>query len=259
MKHGNGLNTVILTGGNGNVGSVLAESLSSSGYRIVLLINNDSNRIQPLLASYPDSIRLLKCDLTSLSSVTETLGEFFTASEWNPTALVHTAAVRSIDHSSLLNSDPKEWIRVINTNVIGTYHILKVVLKIFSEKNIGGFCKRRIVLFGSNVSRIGLPFGSAYAASKAAVANLTRSLSTELGQEGVLINTISPGPIEIDDSHFEQPYRAFRNRYYEQMLPQIPLARLATPDDVVSLALFLISQENNYITGEEFFVTGGKL
>jgi NAD(P)-dependent dehydrogenase (short-subunit alcohol dehydrogenase family) len=118
---------------------------------------------------------------------------------------------------------------------------------------------RRVVLFGSNVSRIGLPKGTAYSASKAAISNLCRSLSIELGPQNILINTISPGPIEIDNSHFSPEYRKFREQYYEEMLQQTPLKRLAKPEDIVALASFLISGENSFITGEEFFITGGKL
>ena len=117
----------------------------------------------------------------------------------------------------------------------------------------------RIVLLGSNVSRIGLPNGSAYAASKSAIANLSRTVALEEAENNILINTISPGPIQIDDSHFGEEYRKFRASYYKKMLMQIPLKRLATLEDLYNLIEFLLSDKNSYITGEEIFVTGGKL
>jgi NAD(P)-dependent dehydrogenase (short-subunit alcohol dehydrogenase family) len=128
------------------------------------------------------------------------------------------------------------------------------VLPYFKQKKYG-----RIVLFGSNVSRIGLPRGTAYSASKAAISNLCRSVAVEEATDKIIINTISPGPIKIDESHFSESYRKFREEYYKEKLKEIPLKRCATFEDIFGLCRFLISEENSYITGEEFFVTGGKL
>jgi len=167
--------------------------------------------------------------------------------------------MRSIDAESLIETTPDLWQKIIQVNLIGTYNILRVVIPEMIKRNNTKPSTRRIVIFGSNVSRIGLPNGTAYSASKAAISNLCRSLSIELGPQNILINTISPGPIEIDNSHFSPEYRKFREQYYEEMLKQTPLKRLAKPEDIVSFASFLISEENNFITGEEFFITGGKL
>ena len=117
----------------------------------------------------------------------------------------------------------------------------------------------KIVLFGSNVTRIGLPFGSAYSASKAALANIARTLAAEEAQNNIIVNIISPGPVKIDDSHFSESYRKFREEYYRKNLREIPLQRCASFEDLFGLCNFLLSAENSYITGEEFFVTGGKV
>jgi len=117
----------------------------------------------------------------------------------------------------------------------------------------------RIVLFGSNVSRIGLKNGSAYAASKAAIANICRSVSIEEAENKILINTISPGPVKIVDAHFSEEYQEFRQKYYQEQLQQIPMKRLVNFNDIYGVCKFLISEENSYMTGEEIFLTGGKL
>ena len=154
----------------------------------------------------------------------------------------------------LEKTDPLHWQDVISTNIIGTYNILKILLAKFKKQNHG-----KIVLMGSNVSRIGLPKGSAYSASKAALANLARTIAIEEAKNGILINVVSPGPIEIDDSHFPDEYRKFRKNYYAKMLSQTPLKRLATLEDIYGAIDFLLSDKNSYITGEEIFITGGKL
>ncbi len=134
---------------------------------------------------------------------------------------------------------------------MGTYYILKKTIPYLRES------QGKIILFSSNVTRIGLPNGSAYSASKAAISNLVRTLAQE--EPNILINAISPGPVKIDNSQFPEEYVKFRQKYYSEKLNSIPLKRLASFEDVFGLVNFLISEENKYITGEEFFLTGGSL
>jgi NAD(P)-dependent dehydrogenase (short-subunit alcohol dehydrogenase family) len=254
-------NTIIITGANGNIGSALAARLAEEGSELLLLYHRSTDRLEKLKEGFSSSITLVKADLTDLSGLEKTLSKTITQNNINVQSLIHTAAMRSIDTSSLPQTSPDLWRKVIETNLFGTYHILKVVspLLINAQKSSDNNDFRRIVLLGSDVSRIGLPFGTAYAAAKAATANIARSLSAELAGNRILINTVSPGPVKIDDSHFSEDYRRFRAQYYQDILQRTPLGSLAEISDVVSLCLFLISEENRYITGEEFFVTGGKI
>jgi len=259
------METVIITGANGNIGSIIAEKLLEKGNNVVLIYNKNKHRINPLLEKYSQQASAVQCDIKIFSSIEAALDNEYSSGGRLPKALIHTAALRSIDHSPLSESDQILWKEVIETNVMGTYNVLKAAIRCFQKaKNNTAKSKKndpfyRIVLLGSDVSRIGLPYGSAYAASKAAVSNITRSLSVELGKDMILINTISPGPVKIDDSHFSNEYREFRKQYYRNMLERIPLQRIATPQDIAGLALYLMSDENTYITGEEIFVTGGKV
>lgn len=262
-KYNNTNEAVIISGANGNIGSTLAKSiLKDNNINVVLIYHNNRYRLDPLLKNHCQHIELIHCDIKYLSSLQEKIQKSLNDRKWIPSSLVHTAAMRSIDHNSLLKSDPKIWKEVIDNNIIGTYNILKTYLTCCNDniqriKNRESFF--RIVLLGSCVSRSGLPYGSAYSASKAAISNISRSLSVELSENNILINTISPGPVNIDDSQFTPEYREFRKKYYDQTLRDIPLKRFAEPEDVISLILYLISNQNKYITGEEFFITGGKL
>lgn len=255
------LPTVIITGANGNVGSALAAEFADEGFRLILLYHRSMLRLEEIVKKHPDTVRAVQSDIRNLEEMQKRIGEVVQESGFNPQVLIHTAAMRSIDSAPLSETTPTLWQQIIETNITGTYNILKVVIPIFqAEKqsaNSDGFC--RIILFGSDVSRSGLPFGSAYAASKSAVANISRSLATELAENNILINTVSPGPVEIDDSHFSDDYRRFRAKYYEEMLKRTPLKRLAKVSDIISLCRYLISDYNNYLTGDEFFLTGGKL
>jgi NAD(P)-dependent dehydrogenase (short-subunit alcohol dehydrogenase family) len=249
-----GNKTLIITGANGNVGSYLASRFLQRGRKLILIVHKNKQRIEDLEATNPQTVRVLAADLSKLERVKQKFDQIIEQTGWQPTELIHTSTARSHDFQALVNTDEHLWQRILMVNIMGTYNILKTVLPYFKQKKY-----RRIVLFGSNVSRIGLPRGTAYSASKAAISNLCRSVAVEEATDKIIINTISPGPIKIDESHFSESYRKFREEYYKEKLKEIPLKRCATFEDIFGLCRFLISEENSYITGEEFFVTGGKL
>jgi len=243
---------LVLTGAGGNVGAYLAHTLCKRDINLVLIVHKDTHRIDDLFNE--KNVRILKTDLTDLDDLQNKLDITFSDSGWLPNRLIHTATARNHNVQDMIDTDPELWNSIINMNVVGTFNLLKCLIPYF-RKNKNG----KIVLFGSNVSRIGLPKGSAYAASKAAIANLARTIAIEEADNNIIINTVSPGPIKIDDSQYSESYRKFREEYYNEKLREIPLKRCASFDDLLGVCDFLLSDENSYITGEEFFITGGKL
>ncbi len=245
---------IIITGANGNIGAALAEKFASSGNSLLLIFNNSCDRISQIEEKYPKRIFCLQANLTNYKELEKKLNTFNVNNSWLPDSLIHTATLRSIDSKPLIESDYNLWGKIIGENISSTFNILKTCLPFFRKNKSG-----RIVLFGSNVSRIGLKNGSAYAASKAAIANICRSVSIEEAENKILINTISPGPVKIVDAHFSEEYQEFRQKYYQEQLQQIPMKRLVNFNDIYGVCKFLISEENSYMTGEEIFLTGGKL
>jgi len=245
---------IVVTGANGNLATYFNYQAIEKGYNLILFYHRQSERLSKLKTNYADRIRLIKADLGGEKDFSKEFVEKIKETGWQPKALFHCSTARSSDFQSLSDSDPDIWEKIIDVNIKGTFRILKIVLPYFRKRNCG-----KIVLLGSNVTRIGLPRGSAYSASKAAIANISRSLAAEEAKYNIFINTISPGPIKIDDSHFSESYRKFRQEYYQEKIRQIPLKRCASFEDVCGLAWFLISENNQYITGEEFYITGGKL
>jgi len=247
-------NAIIITGANGNVGSFFARKYCDMGENLILIIHKNDHRINDLIQDYSDRIQAFQADLSDYSNLKTKLEKVITETNWKPDRLIHTATARSSVIKSLADSDPKLWKNIINANLVGTFNILKTTLKYFRQNKNG-----KIVLFGSNVSRIGLPKGTAYAASKAGIANIGRTLAAEEADSNIIVNTVSPGPIKIDDSQFSESYRKFRQEYYEVKLRETPLKRCASFQDIFGLCEFLLSKDNSYITGEEFFITGGKI
>lgn len=245
---------IIITGANGNLASYFNHQALQKGYNLILYYHNKDERILSIKEQYPDRVKLIKTDFADSKDLKPDLDLIIKSTGWQIIALFHCSTARSSEFQSLSDSAPETWEQIVDVNVKGTFRILQAVLPYFRQQNYG-----KIVLLGSNVTRIGLPRGSAYSASKAAIANISRSLASEEGKYNIFINTISPGPIKIDDSHFSESYRKFREEYYREKVKEIPLKRCASFEDVCGLAWFLISETNQYITGEEFYVTGGKL
>jgi len=247
-------NAIIITGANGNVGSYFAKKYYELGENLILIVHKSEHRIKDLVKDHSDKIKVIQVDLSDYLNLKIKLAKVIAKTGWKADRLIHTATARSHAIKSLSDSDPELWKNIINVNLVGTFNILKTTLKYFKENSNG-----KIVLFGSNVSRIGLPKGTAYAASKAGIANIGRTLATEEAINNIIINTVSPGPIKIDDSQFSESYRKFRQEYYEEKLRETPLKRCASFQDIFGLCEFLLSKDNSYITGEEFFITGGKI
>jgi len=245
-------NTIIITGANGNVGAYFAHQYAAQNQKMILIVHTSSSRLNDLRDN--PNVKIISLDLADLSDTQTKFDQVITETGWTPARLIHTATIRSHDFKTLVNTDPLLWTEIIQTNVVGTFNLLKTILPYFIENQYG-----KIVLFASNVTRIGLPKGSAYSASKAAIANLGRTLAAEEARNNIIVNTVSPGPIKIDDSSFSESYRKFRQEYYTEKEQEIPLKRCATFDDLFGICTFLLSEENSYITGEEFYITGGKL
>ena len=136
-----------------------------------------------------------------------------------------------------------EWLDVINTNLTGTFRVTKLVAKGMLKQKWG-----RIINISSISGMMGNPGQANYSASKSGIDGFTRSLAKELGSRNITVNSVAPGFIATDmtDSLTD-----------EELTKKIPLGRIGNVEDVVSLVLFLSSEDSNYITGQTLVVDGG--
>ncbi len=151
--------------------------------------------------------------------------------------------------NSLVGSELDEYRRVIEVNQIGVYLGMREVVPVLIERGGGS-----IVNISSTAGLQGAPGSFAYSASKWAVRGMTKSAAVRLGPHGVRVNSIHPGAVDtpmIADTRMADP----ANR--EVLLGVIPLGRMAQPEEVARLALFLASDESSYSTGSEFVIDGG--
>ena len=136
-----------------------------------------------------------------------------------------------------------EWLDVINTNLTGTFRVTKLVAKGMLKQKWG-----RIINISSISGMMGNPGQANYSASKSGIDGFTRSLAKELGSRNITVNSVAPGFISTDMTE---------NLTNEDLAKKIPLGRIGNVEDVVSLVLFISSEDSNYITGQTLVVDGG--
>ena len=243
--------TYLIYGANSSIGSELAKKVFPDVKNLVLFYHQRKDKIEHLLMD--KRVFAFQSDIRNFEEYLKKINEAFSQFDVNELAAVYLPAIRNYDYKPLVDTSLDISREIIDVNFMGTIHFLKGILQIKNSYS------KRLVLLGSSVSRIGLKYGSVYSASKAAIANLVRSVAMEEGASNVFINAISPGPVATDNQSFGEDYLKFREKYFEIQKALTSLNKVANSEEVCSLICFLTSLENTHITGEEVFITGGAL
>lgn len=238
------MSTILITAANSQIGSFLAREYVDEGHRLILLYHRNTERIEGLACDK------YQVDLTDY----EATRRVFASLKGEIDALIHCAAIRSEDAKPLSKTDATTFAHVFNGNFYPAYNVLRAALPGMIERGFG-----RIVMFGSEVGREGLVNGSAYGASKAAIANLVKSAARENARYNVLINCISPGPVHTDlEADYSGEYLEFRKSYFERHKEKCASGELITMAEIKATTDLLISPNLRNLCGEEIFLTGGK-
>ncbi|MCL1827682.1 MAG: SDR family oxidoreductase [Candidatus Cloacimonetes bacterium] len=248
--------TYVIYGANSAIGSELAKSVLPDVNDLVLFYHDKTDNIQSILSH--EKVTSFKYDIKDFEGIIEQVNHIKKDRHF---AAVYLPTMRSYDAKPLFETSLYLTKDIIETNFLGAIHFLKAMITLMPARAKESLAElsMRIVMLGSNVTRTGLKNGSVYAASKAAIANLCRSVAMEEGVNNILINTISPGPVLTDNSGYKGEYLEYRKEYFENQKAATSLNRLAEIQDVCQAIKFLTSMENQHITGEEIFLTGGSL
>jgi 3-oxoacyl-[acyl-carrier protein] reductase len=243
---------IIISGANGQIGSYLAERYATqSDTNLLLLYHKRQDRLANLL-NLPN-VTAETHDLHNYDNLNILIDTYLNKYIRTEICLIHTAAVRSSDAAPLSDSDPEIWNRVFDANLKSSYNLLRAVLPAMRERGFG-----RIVLMGSNITRTGLVNGSAYAAAKAALANLAITVSKENADRNILVNVISPAPVDTDLAQdYSGEYLDFRIKYFEEHKKRVPTGKLVTKAEIALVCDLLLSNQISNLCGQEIIIDGG--
>jgi len=226
-------NRVLITGGSRGIGKGLCDAFLSDGYEVLATCRDASQ-----MSSKDKNLIYESLDISNPISLEQFKS---VVDDFKPSVLINNAGITK-DNLFLRMSD-EEWTDVLNTNLTGTFRVTKLVAKLMLKAKWG-----RIINISSISGIMGNPGQTNYSASKAGMDGFTRSLAKELGARNITVNSISPGFIETDMT---------KGLIDEDLIEKIPLGRAGQVSDIASVALFLASENANYITGQTLVVDGG--
>lgn len=238
--------TVLVTGASRGLGRRIAKAFAAEGAFIGLGYHRFDQRAEQTLAEIQDmggSATLVKADVRDSEAVDRAIKAFL-AQRDGIDVLVNNAAIVDDKPFALMSAD--SWTAVLQTNLGGVYNCSRAVVRTMMAKGKGA-----IVNISSVAGLIASPGQANYAASKAGIMALTRTLAVELAPKGIRVNTVVPGFLT------EGMAQRMDRQLAEDRRSLIPLARFGSPEEVTRAVLFLASDDVSYITGQQLIVDGG--
>ena len=235
----------IVTGASRGIGEAIAKQLSSCGAKIILIARNSDQlvEVKETIISNGGIAESMAGDVSNLNSISEIVTN--TIDKWGRIdILVNNAGIARDNIIMRMKED--DWDSVMNINLKGCFNGIKSVARPMIKNKAG-----RIINITSVIGQIGNAGQSNYAASKAGIMGLTKSMAKELGSRNITVNAVAPGYITTDMTD------ELNDDVKEKMKSSIPLGRFGTPNDVANLVCYLASDEAGYITGQTFNVDGG--
>lgn len=235
--------TALITGASRGIGAAIAKAMAEAGADVAVVFNSGSEKAEAVCSEIREKYGVkafcYQCNVADSAQCAE-LVKKVTADLGGVDILVNNAGITK--DNLLLSMSEEDFDAVINTNLKGSFNMIKACGRNFIRKKYG-----KIINISSVSALLGTAGQCNYAASKAGVIALTKATARELAARNINCNAIAPGFISTDmTAELEDKY-----------ISSIPLKRAGAPEDVAALAVFLASKASDYITGEVIRIDGG--
>lgn len=240
----------LITGGTSGIGLETARQFVSEG-ATVAITGRDENALEQARAELGAATLAIRCDAGDISSqrnLAQTLMRYW------PRLDALYANAGDVTHQPLQDWDETTWDSLMATNLKGPFFLIQSLLPLLANPVTN---PASVILCGSASAHIGLAQSSAYAASKAGLLSLARTLSAELVVHGIRVNSLSPGPTETPAfGKLGLPSEQL-NAMQDEIRKLVPIGRMGTPWEVAKAAVFLASDESRFVVGTDLLVDGG--
>jgi NAD(P)-dependent dehydrogenase (short-subunit alcohol dehydrogenase family) len=240
--------TAVVTGAGRGIGRAIAIGLAEAGANVALLARTEETLkgTSSVIEKLGNKTLVLPTDVTNRGQVHKAISAVVT--EWGRIDILVNNAGMNI-RSNALEATDEEWQKIMDTNLKSAFMMSQEAGKIMKEQGFGG----KIINIASVAGQVALRTGVVYAASKAALIQMTKVLAMEWGQYGINVNSIGPW-------YFKTPLTEkllADDAYVQDILAVTPLKRIGELPELVGPVVFLSSDAGNYVTGQTLFVDGG--
>ena len=245
----------IITGGGNGIGEKICQIFAQAGASVHILDihQEEAERVAEAIKGSDGNARAWKVDISQQKEVIHVCEEI-AALEGRIDILVNNAGIAQI--GNLHSTTEEELDKVIQVNIKGVYNGMYAVISHMRQQQQGV-----ILNMASVASTIGIPDRFGYSMSKGAVLNMTLTVARDYVKEGIRCNAISPARVHtpLVDGYLAKHYPGQEEEMYDQLAKTQPIGRMAKPEEIAWLALYLCSDEASFITGSNFPIDGGFL
>lgn len=236
----------LVTGAGRGIGKEIAVTLAKNGAQVIVNYNGSKEAAEKVVAQiheFGGEAQAMQCNVSDEESVKKMIQEISKQYK-HIDILVNNAGITK--DNLIMRMTEAEFMQVIDTNLKGAFHMIRGLSRMFLKQRSG-----KIINISSVSGLMGNAGQSNYAASKAGIIGMTKSVAREFASRGICVNAVAPGFIDTEMT------RVLSDEAKEQLKQWIPAGRIGVAADVANLVLFLASDASDYITGQVISVDGG--
>ena len=242
----------IITGGSQGIGAEYCRRFAEEGAKIVIADVVDGSKLAQSIRDNGRDAVFVKTDVAEENDNSQMVEAAISNFGKIDILVANAGLYTNLERKSSIEETPEEWDEVMNVNIKGVWLSAKAVIPHMEKLGYG-----KIINIASTAAFSGQGHSTRYAASKAAVVGITRTMAREHGSKGIAINAIAPGPIETTTSSIQVDGNLQQRQ--ESIMGRRSIKRLGMPDDVAGLCVFLASSDSDFITGQTIVVDGGTI